>query len=359
MSAAPPTASVVIPARNAAPFVEQAIGSALNQSLADLEVVVVDDGSTDETWALLEACARRDPRVRPLRRARSGGVSAARNHGIAHARGRWIALLDADDLFLPERLESLITQAEVLGADLLADDLLARDFHTGAPLGRCFGSALPSCGSPLSPAALLRGDAPDLDQRSLAKLGFLQPVIRADFLRANGIRYAEDVGAGEDLLLYFECLMRGARLHVLSEALYVYRLRQGSLSCGASAPMQLSRANRRMLRLARETGDRVLIRLVARRQRLLDFNSFVLAAQTGDLGAALRHAVFGHPGLLARQLRVAAGLLRRRLAGGRQGPAFAPDRWTPRSGGARHGKRTETQGWPRDLAHTGKSPPRG
>jgi glycosyltransferase involved in cell wall biosynthesis len=96
-----PTVSVVIPAYNNARFVLEAVDSALAQTLAPLEVIVVDDGSTDDTTAALEP---RSERIRLIRQE-NGGVAAARNTGIRSARGTLIAFLDADDVWLPEKLE--------------------------------------------------------------------------------------------------------------------------------------------------------------------------------------------------------------------------------------------------------------
>ena len=96
--------SVVMPAQNGAAFVEQALESALSQTLAELELIVVDDHSTDATPAILSAAARRDARVRVLECAGSG-VVAALNQGCAAASAPYVARLDADDIALPDRLE--------------------------------------------------------------------------------------------------------------------------------------------------------------------------------------------------------------------------------------------------------------
>jgi glycosyltransferase involved in cell wall biosynthesis len=306
------SASVVIAAYEAAAFVQAAIASALAQTRKDIEVIVVDDGSTDGTWELLQACAQRDPRVVPLRQPRRMGPSAARNAAIAQARGQWIAVLDADDLFLPDRLERMIAHAEVAGADLLADDLLRQDFATGESLGYCFGrDALLTHPGPLPLIELVRHDMPD--KPGYNKLGFLQPIIRRDLLLKHRIRYAEDVRAGEDFLLYFECVAHGGQFHLLPEALYVYRLRSGSVSTSMAAPFQQGQANCRMLRMAKALGDAELMALLRRRQRLLDFTSFTLAAEQGWIGTALRYAQYGEPELLLRQARIAAGIVRQRL----------------------------------------------
>jgi Glycosyl transferase family 2 len=95
--------SVVIPAFNAARTIRAAVGSALRQSVPVLEVIVVDDGSTDDTAQVVAGVG--DPRVRLVTRA-NGGPSAARNAGIAAAQGDWVAFLDADDLWLPRYVEA-------------------------------------------------------------------------------------------------------------------------------------------------------------------------------------------------------------------------------------------------------------
>ncbi len=105
------TISVVIPAYNAARFLPRCLGSVFAQTLKPLEVIVVDDGSTDDTTTIAASLG-----ATILRRC-NGGVSAARNTGIGGATGEWIALLDADDLWAPTKLErqaSLIRDDTVL-----------------------------------------------------------------------------------------------------------------------------------------------------------------------------------------------------------------------------------------------------
>lgn len=99
----PPHVSVVIPMFNRAATIRRAVDSALGQSFASLEVVVVDDASSDDCAAMVEGID--DPRVRLLRRPRNGGAAAARNAGIAAARGALIAFLDSDDEWFPRKLE--------------------------------------------------------------------------------------------------------------------------------------------------------------------------------------------------------------------------------------------------------------
>ena len=107
----PALVSIVIPAHNAAATVREALGAALAQTIPDLEVIVVDDGSTDQTVTVVEAVAERDPRVRLLRQA-NAGVAAARNAGIAVARGTYVAPLDADDIWYPGKLAAQVSRME-------------------------------------------------------------------------------------------------------------------------------------------------------------------------------------------------------------------------------------------------------
>jgi succinoglycan biosynthesis protein ExoO len=305
-----PTASIVIPAHNAASFVHEAIASAQEQSLKDIEIIVVDDGSTDATSDIVSSFVTRDPRVIPIRRAMQGGPSAACNTGFDRARGRWIVLLDADDLFLPQRVERLVALGEATGADLIADDLLQRDFVSGADLGRHFGEAMMRHDGPLTLAEMVQRDMPHLP----AKLGFVQPIKRREFLVRTGVRFAEDIGAGEDFLFYFECVARGARFHLTPEAYYIYRIRHGSVSNARPMAHHLSNANRRKVEIASGLRDPALSRLLRIRQRALDFGSLSQAAQDGRYWDALAFAHSGTPAHLLRQFRVVVGAARQNSA---------------------------------------------
>lgn len=105
-----PKVSVVIPAYNAARFVNATIDSVLAQTFQDFEILVVDDGSTDKTKEILEAYG---DKIHYLYKE-NGGVSSARNYGIEDAKGKYIAFLDADDVWMPEKLEK---QVALMDAD--------------------------------------------------------------------------------------------------------------------------------------------------------------------------------------------------------------------------------------------------
>lgn len=104
--------SVVMPAYNAARYIGQAIDSLLNQTYKDFELLVIDDCSTDDTVEIVKAYAAKDPRVRLIQQPANGGVSVARNTGFQEAKYPWVALLDADDIALPDRLEKQVKAIE-------------------------------------------------------------------------------------------------------------------------------------------------------------------------------------------------------------------------------------------------------
>ena len=323
MSVAPPLVSVVMPAFQAEAFVGEAIGSALGQTLAEIEVIVVDDASTDGTWGVLADRARRDPRVVPLRQPARRGPAAARNLAIGQARGRWIALLDADDLFLPGRLAHLVAVAEAADADLLADNMLRVEFRTGQALGPRFDAAVMRLPGPVGLVEAVRRDMPQ-DWPRGQMFGFFQPLMRRDMLLARRLRYAEDVMVGEDFLLYFTAIAAGARFFLTPEAGYVQRLRAGSLSHSPEALLHLSAANRRMLAIAARGGEGGLAALLRRRQRQIDIDCFAQLLERGAVLEAVRHAHCATPARLLRHARAAVGAWQRRRAAARPTWVFNP-----------------------------------
>ncbi|NEO89602.1 MAG: glycosyltransferase [Moorea sp. SIO3G5] len=98
-----PKVSVIVPAYNVRSYISEALVSLERQSYREFEVLIVDDGSTDDTAELVKPFCRRDSRFQLLQKS-NGGLSSARNYGIRHARASYIALLDADDVYKPDKL---------------------------------------------------------------------------------------------------------------------------------------------------------------------------------------------------------------------------------------------------------------
>jgi cellulose synthase/poly-beta-1,6-N-acetylglucosamine synthase-like glycosyltransferase len=229
--------SIVIPLYNKAALVEAAVRSVLAQSLPPLEVIVVDDGSTDDGPDRVLAIA--DSRVR-LVRQRNAGVSQARNHGIGLARGDWIGFLDADDWQHPDLLRNLaLAHERVPQADILA---------TGF---RCMeGTHEPQPWDVPAVNAVERVD--DLRRRWMRDIPFFtgSVAIRAERLRAMQPCFPAGESCGEDLDVWFRvaehspvALVRAqlaayrtavagslSSAHVTGLAPYLVRMRQRALA---------------------------------------------------------------------------------------------------------------------------------
>ena len=104
--------SIIMAAYNAEKTIEQAINSVLSQTYPDFELLVVNDCSTDKTAMLAEAIVKKDDRVRLISNEKNSGVSYTRKHGLEEASGEWVAILDSDDAWAPEKLEKQIAFME-------------------------------------------------------------------------------------------------------------------------------------------------------------------------------------------------------------------------------------------------------
>ena len=223
----PPTVSILIAAYNAQDTIDQAITSALAQTGVDLEVLVVDDASTDQTAAVVGR--RTDRRLTFIRLAQNGGPSAARNVGLKQAKGDWCAVLDADDAMKPDRLQTLIEAAERHKADSIADNMIV---ERGADTSLFIEELLDGSADPLTLADYALNNR--LFERGRG-YGYLKPVFRRSFLTSLSLRYEERLRIGEDFYLMAEILAQGGIYIRLRSAGYVYRVAAGSISHRLSA----------------------------------------------------------------------------------------------------------------------------
>lgn len=220
-ASAAPLISVVMANYQAGEKIVAAIESVLRQSLGDLELIVCDDASTDNSTALVEQFMRTDPRVSLIRSPANGGPARCRNRGLEAARGSWIAIVDADDIIHPERFERLLAAASHGGVDIVADDLL-HFYEDGSPATLLLDR---HCDTPFEVSAAQWIGA-GLD--GTASLGYLKPVIRATAL--GTLRYDESLRIGEDYDLVLRLLLEGTSMAVFPEPFYLYRRHSGSIS---------------------------------------------------------------------------------------------------------------------------------
>jgi teichuronic acid biosynthesis glycosyltransferase TuaG len=206
----PGLVSVIMPAYNAATTIRRSIDSVLAQTRRDLELIIVDDGSTDSTQALVEEYARADTRVRLHRQVTNAGVAAARNAGIERAQGEYVAFLDSDDWWHPRKLELQIEQMQASDARVsyCAYQRIDED-------GRLLSSIQPP--SVLTHADMLRsnfiGNLTGVYKRSLGPARFL-PI------------------GHEDYVFWLQMVRRAGRAIRIEhgEPLAYYLVREGSVS---------------------------------------------------------------------------------------------------------------------------------
>ena len=116
-----PKVSVIVPVYNVSEYLGQCLDSILLQTLQDIEVICVNDGSTDDSLDILQGYAMFDERLKIISQE-NAGAGAARNNGIKHATGEYIICLDSDDFFEPDMLEKMVAKAEEDGSDVVVCD---------------------------------------------------------------------------------------------------------------------------------------------------------------------------------------------------------------------------------------------
>lgn len=219
-----PKVSVVVAAWNAADFVAAAVRSALAQDGVAMEVVVVDDGSRDATAAIVTSIG--DSRCRCIRLEKNEGPGAARNRGFDVARGDWVAVLDADDQFVPGRIERMLRIAEEASADVVVDDLIQVS-EDGEELGPLFSERL-SPSDELELSQFILSNAAFFSAQP--SFGYMKPLFRKRFLQENGLAYDRALRIGEDYYLLADCLAAGAVVRIDHHPGYRYLRRRGSTS---------------------------------------------------------------------------------------------------------------------------------
>ena len=235
--------SVVIPLYNAEKFIRVCVDSVLNQTLKDVEVVIVDDCSTDGSLALCRELYGQNERVRIFQQPKNGGPGAARNRGVREARGEYIAFLDSDDEMIPCNLERMFTAAKKYDADVLhtnsvkvmvplddgqvpvemlghQDDTFIHVFDIGEIIKEI--QVLPA----------------DLSQRLARwKEGQIHwfmgnKMFRREFILANDIVFPS-VGLAEDAVFSLQCLMTAKNYVLMPGCWVLFRINPASLTRSA------------------------------------------------------------------------------------------------------------------------------
>ncbi len=207
-----PLVSIITPCYNGEATLREAVDSALQQTFTGWELLIVDDGSTDGSRDMIGEIARQDPRIRVFRNERPGGASAARNRALSEARGRYVAFLDCDDAWLPQKLETQLREMTAANAALSSGAFDVMD-GTGTIIGR------------------FRPRPGILTYRALLgynRIGTITAVL--DRSLCGDIRFHPGLPQSEDYQLWLSILKRGLTGICLPDTLAKYRIHGGTLS---------------------------------------------------------------------------------------------------------------------------------
>lgn len=209
-----PLISVIVPVWNGEKYLAECVESIVSQSLEDMEIILVDDGSTDGTWSMMERLAGKDERIRILHQE-NAGVSEARNAGIDMSRGRYIRFVDADDILPPDSMRILAEKAQESDCDLVlaayTEVLGHRRYHRD--LGKC-------------------EDVVDNGEflRRLERLsnsfyyGVLwNKLFKGEIIRERRIRFVSGLNWGEDFAFVMGYLAHAERIRYTTALVYDYR----------------------------------------------------------------------------------------------------------------------------------------
>lgn len=203
--------SIITPAYNCSKYISQTIESVLCQTYHDFEMIIVDDCSTDDTLSILEKYSKQDSRIKVIKMVENRGVVEARNVALKQSKGRYIAFLDSDDLWVPEKLSKQINFMRVFGYAFTYSqyDLINEE---GMSLGKS-----------IKPPT-------KLDYSKAIKntsIGCLTVIVDK---KKTGEFYMPDLSHGEDHATWIEILKRGFNAYCVHEVLAHYRVSKSSLT---------------------------------------------------------------------------------------------------------------------------------
>lgn len=224
--------SIIVPCYNAAKYLDVCLESLKAQKRPELEMIFIDDGSTDETGGMLDCFAAGEPRAKVLH-TQNGGVSAARNLGLHHASGRYIAFVDSDDALQERAMELLFAEAQKSGAQIVSAN------HTLFDVDK--GERIPVETEPVA----------QVPERIACEIIHMHRIYNNiwnklyDSRLFDGVRLDEGVRIGEDALLNLKLYLRAKKVSHIQDDTYVYRIHTSSAMAGVR---EHSEAHQPMLR---------------------------------------------------------------------------------------------------------------
>jgi succinoglycan biosynthesis protein ExoO len=221
-----PKVSIIMSAYNTQEYIGKAIESTLEQTIKNIEIIIVDDASIDETLNIAKSFS--DQRIKVISNSENRRQSYSLNLAISEAKGEWIAVLDSDDWFAPDRLEKLLFIAVDKNADMIADDIYFIRNGENLPWSTLISQSKIKINNiqAIDPIFFVKNDLPGLWG---LPLGLTKPIFKREFLVSYNIKNNEEILMGQDFWFYLTCLANGANFILVPEPYYYYRSRPGSL----------------------------------------------------------------------------------------------------------------------------------
>ena len=204
-----PKISVVVPVYNASQYLPKCIESILSQSFQDFELILVNDGSTDDSLDICKKYEKFDDRIIVVSQT-NGGVSKARNRGLDVAKGEWVAFADADDYFLDDALSILYERAMHTGADLVLANALKLKNGNLTKMHKLKNEVLPNA---------------IISIKHFALWGYL---FNTDIIRKFRLRFIEGLAYSEDRLFIYQMARHCKTIAFCDKPVYVYRINETS-----------------------------------------------------------------------------------------------------------------------------------
>lgn len=266
-----PDVSVIIPVYNGTKVAQRAIESVLAQKHTNWEVIAVDDGSTDASWELLTKLAAKEPRLRIDHIANSGQPARPRNHAIKMAQGRYVAFLDQDDAWRPDKLTKQLKRFEQAEVAVVYSDALVHDSRAG---GKDFNYSSHMAATP-------SGDIVDaLVNENFVSM--LTAMVDRQWLNQVG-PINETIPGVDDYELWLRIAMSGGQFSYINEVLADYYLSESNLSHQqAMMTSSLIGCYQAAAKSFPQYAPALKARIKTERQNLANFYTHVLSQQKGS-----------------------------------------------------------------------------
>lgn len=251
----PIAVSVIVAVHNAEAYLKQCLDSIREQTLQNIEIICVDDGSTDESFKILKEYEQQDDRVRIIQQEQQGAGSA-RNHGLRYARGTYLSFLDADDFFEKDFLESMYKRAIQTQADIVVCAANEYDHQTGKIRELPFSLNIKNL--PAKQIFSYR-DIPDTIFNTFQNWAW-NKLFRAEFVRKNNLKFQE-LQRTNDLVFTCMALVCAKKITTVENAFVYYRVNHGG-NCQSNnerAPFDFYKA---FIELKRQLNDKQICDVV-------------------------------------------------------------------------------------------------